>query len=165
MADLFVFYREEESEGASAPLAYAPLEAALAAFIDSDVPLAVEVVFVDEETIRTLNREQRQVDAVTDVLSFPALPLAAGAPLRRKDFPFDIDENGNLLLGSVVICVKRAREQAEEYGHSFRREIAFLTVHSLLHLLGYDHVDNPEGERQMRTKQNEILNKLGVTRD
>lgn len=164
MADLFVFYREQESEGASAPLAYAPLEAALAAFIDSDVPLAVEVVFVDEETIRTLNREQRQVDAVTDVLSFPALPLAAGAPLQKKDFPFDIDENGNLLLGSVVICVKRAREQAEEYGHSYERELHYLLVHGVMHCLGYDHMT--DGEKSvMRAAEESVLSKIGITRD
>ena len=78
---------------------------------------------------------------------------------------FDIAENGAVILGDIVISAERALLQAENYGHSFLREMAFLTVHSMLHLLGYDHVDDPQGEREMIEKQNEILKRLNITRD
>ncbi len=160
MAEKFSFYREEGEE----PLSYAPLEEALAAFTDSDVPLAAEAVFVGEEEIRRLNREQRQVDAVTDVLSFPALSLVPGAPIRKKDFPFDVDEAGNLLLGSVVICTARAREQAEEYGHSYARELHYLLVHGVMHCLGYDHTEADE-KAAMRAAEESVLCSIGITRE
>ena len=80
------------------------------------------------------------------------------------DSDYDTD-GGLLLLGDIVISAERAMEQAKEFGHSFRREMAFLTVHSMLHLLGYDHVGDPEGERIMFAKQEEILNLLGISRD
>ena len=120
------------------------------------------MTLTDNAAIQALNLEQRGIDAPTDVLSFPMLEFDENGNCLDNAFDFDGDF---VVLGDIVISCERALAQAEEYGHSFRREIAFLTVHSLLHLLGYDHVDNPEGERQMRTKQNEILNKLGVTRD
>lgn len=109
-------------------------------------------VMVDTpERIRTLNRDFRNVDRVTDVLTFPA--WEGEDPL-----------GGDGYLGDIMICYDRAKEQAEEYGHSLSRELAFLTVHGVLHLLGYDHMTGPE-ERVMRERQTAILNGMGVTRE
>ena len=94
------------------------LEDAMEGFVETDVPLAVEFVFVDEDEIRRLNREQRNCDRVTDVLSFPTLDGIKGKPLKKKEHLFECDENGNLFIGSVAVCIKRAQEQAEEYNHS-----------------------------------------------
>lgn len=116
---------------------------------------------MDNAAIQELNREQRGIDRPTDVLSFPMLYFDENGDIIDSDYDSDGDL---LLLGDIVISAERARQQAEEYGHGFVREMAFLTVHSMLHLLGYDHVDDPEGERIMFAKQEEILSKLGITR-
>ncbi len=113
----------------------------------------VSVTFTDNEKIHALNREYRNVDRPTDVLSFP---LSDG-----EDYDTDGDA---VLLGDIVISLERAQTQAEEYGHSFEREVAFLTVHSMLHLLGYDHETSPEDERDMFARQDEILISAGITR-
>ncbi len=116
----------------------------------------VSVTLVDNEAIREINNEHRGIDKATDVLSFP---------LGDED-SFDTDpETGAILLGDIVISLERAKEQAEEYGHSFRREVAFLITHSLFHLLGYDHVDSVEDEKLMFGKQDKVLDKLGITRE
>ncbi len=141
----------------------AALENALDGFVETDVPLAIEVSFVDEEEIRRLNRELRGIDKVTDVLSFPTLDLERGQAIKKADYPFEIDEEGRLLLGSIAICIKRAREQAEEYGHSFDRELHYLIVHGIMHCLGYDHMEESD-KAQMREQEEKILNKLGITR-
>ena len=122
----------------------------------------VSVLVVGEDEIRELNREHRGKDAVTDVLSFPILEFDEDANILDYDYDFD-DEL--VLLGDIVICAKRAEEQAKEFGHSFIREIAFLTVHSMLHLLGYDHEHSDDEEQLMFKKQKEILNLMGITRD
>lgn len=107
----------------------------------------ISISIVDEEEIKKLNNEYRGVDSVTDVLSFP---------LFEK---YEIPSEG--MLGDIVICSKRVIEQAEEFGHSEEREFVYLTVHSLLHLLGYDHIE--ENDRiEMRTKEKEIMKKLGI---
>lgn len=122
----------------------------------------ISVTFTDNEGIRELNREHRGIDRPTDVLSFPMLEFDENGDVASDECEYD----GELIvLGDIVISLERAREQAEEFGHSFLREVAFLTAHSMLHLLGYDHVDDEEGERIMRQKQSEILEKLGITRD
>ena len=139
------------------------LENALKGFVETDATLAIEVLFVDEAEIQRLNRELREIDKVTDVLSFPALDLERGQAIKKKDYPFDIDEEGRLLLGSIAVCVKRAKEQAEEYGHSYERELHYLIVHGIMHCLGYDHMEEKD-KAQMREKEEEILNKLGITR-
>ena len=102
------------------------------------------------ERIQTLNREFRNVDRVTDVLTFPA-------------WEGEISLSADGYLGDIMICYERAKEQAAEYGHSLERELSFLAVHGVLHLLGYDHITEPE-ERIMRERQTEILNGIGVTR-
>ena len=121
----------------------------------------VSLTITDDEGIRAINAETRGIDRPTDVLSFPMLEFDADGDVI--DAELDTDD-GFLLLGDIVIDAERARAQAEESGHSLRRELAFLTVHSTLHLLGYDHVDDPEGERFMFAKQDKILDKMGITR-
>ena len=111
-------------------------------------PRNVSILITDNEEIHGLNLEYRGKDAPTDVLSFP---------LFDEDGILDEEE-----LGDIVISLERALAQAEEYNHSLKREVAFLTAHSMLHLLGYDHEN---GEQEMYVKQDEILNELGITRD
>lgn len=139
------------------------LEKAMQNFVVSDVTLAVELIFTDGEEIRRLNREMRDTDKVTDVLSFPTLDGIKGEEIRGEDFPYDIDEEGNLLIGSIAICCERAKEQAEEYGHSYNRELHYLIVHGIMHCLGYDHMNDTD-KAEMREKEELILSKLGITR-
>ena len=96
-------------------------------------------------------------------MSFPTLDGIKGKPLRGADFPYDIDEEGRLLIGSIVICKQRAKEQAEEYGHSYERELHYLFVHGVMHCLGYDHIDEDE-RKEMREKEELVLQKLGIVR-
>lgn len=114
----------------------------------------LSVVLVDDERIRELNRDYRGVDRPTDVLSF-AMREGEGEPVQT--------EEGRELLGDIVISVETAERQANQYGHSLRRELAFLAVHGFLHLLGYDH-QSPEQERVMFGKQEEVLSALGLMR-
>lgn len=127
-----------------------------------DFDAEVSVTIVDNDEIRGINAQMRNIDKVTDVLSFPMLYFDENGDIIDSDYDMDGD---SIVLGDIVISAERAKSQAEEYGHSFKREIAFLTVHSMLHLLGYDHVDDPEGEKIMFAKQEEILNLLGITRE
>lgn len=120
----------------------------------------ISFTFTDNEGIREINRDYRNIDRPTDVLSFPMLEFCDD----ETDVEYET-ENGLVLLGDIVISVERAKEQAQEFGHSLRRELAFLTAHSMLHLLGYDHVDDPVGEKMMIEKQDIALNALGITRD
>lgn len=140
------------------------LENALQGFVATDVPLCVEVIFVDGEEIQRLNREMRSIDKVTDVLSFPTLDGIKGQAICGEEYPYDMDEEGNLLIGSIAICCDRAREQAEEYGHSYKRELHYLLVHGIMHCLGYDHMTDDE-KAEMREKEEYILSKLGITRE
>ena len=140
------------------------LQNAFDGFVKSDCKLVFEFIFVEAEEIRRLNREMRDTDKVTDVLSFPALDGIKGKELKKKDYPFEVDEEGNLFMGSIAVCLERAKEQAEEYGHSFGRELYYLLVHGVLHCLGYDHM-NDEDKAEMREKEELILTKLGKTRE
>lgn len=114
----------------------------------------VSVTLVDNARIREMNAEFREIDRETDVLSFPLGD--------EEGFEVDPDTDA-ILLGDIVISLEKARTQAEEYGHSFRREVAFLITHSLFHLLGYDHMTEDE-EKEMFAKQEKVLQKLGITR-
>ena len=114
----------------------------------------VSVTFTDNEGIRALNSQYRGIDKETDVLSFPLTDFEGGA-----EPPAD---EQTVSLGDVVISLEKAREQAQTFGHSFEREVAFLCVHSMLHLLGYDHVNSEQEDAQMREKQREILEKMGL---
>ena len=126
-----------------------------------DFPCEVDVLVTYDARIHELNREQRGIDQPTDVLSFPAFDLRPGALPE----PADADPGSGLVpLGDMVVSLERAAAQAKEYGHSNRRELAYLTVHSVLHLLGYDHLDEGPQKAQMRAKEEEILEKLDVIR-
>ena len=140
------------------------LEQFAAQDMDTDATLCMELVFTDEEGIRSLNASTRGKDAVTDVLSFPNLENIFCKPIRKADFPFDTDEEGNLFLGSVVICRQRAAQQAEEYGHSLEREVYYLAVHGLCHLLGYDHEEESD-KALMREREERILSAMNLGRD
>ena len=114
----------------------------------------ISITFTDNNGIQRLNRDFRGLDRPTDVLSFPLTDYEA------IDTPLADELCGS--LGDVVLSLEKAREQAEEYGHSLDREIAFLTVHSMLHLLGYDHETGEEDELDMRRRQSEILKNIGL---
>lgn len=109
------------------------------------------IIFVDSKKIHEINKTYRNVDRVTDVISF--------ALEDNKTIELD-----HRLLGDIYICIEKAEEQAKEYGHSFLRELAFLTIHGLLHLLGYDHMEKEE-EKIMFQKQEDILNEFGIRRE
>ena len=120
-----------------------------------DGPAEISVTFVDNNRIHELNKEYRDKDSATDVLSFPL----------GENGEYDIDEdNGCKLLGDIVISMERAMEQAELYGHSLQREVAYLTVHSMLHLLGYDHEAGGLEAVRMREKEEAVLIQLGLPR-
>ena len=122
----------------------------------------IDARVVDAEEIRRLNAEFRDKDVVTDVLSFPMFDYYNGAP--REDLEPD-PESGRVMLGDMVLCYTRACEQAEEYGHSAARECGFLTTHSVLHLLGYDHERGEDDTARMRRREKEYLEAIGLTRD
>lgn len=121
----------------------------------------VSVMFVDNDQIRELNRIHREIDRATDVLSFPLFEYDDDGEIIEEEL--DFSPNGEMLLGDIVVSLERAAEQAREYGHSFEREIGFLTVHSMLHLFGFDHM-TPEDEKEMFGYQDEILNRMGLLR-
>lgn len=126
--------------------------------------LSIELEFVSPEEIQTLNREYRGVDRVTDVLSFPYLDGVKGKVIRREDFGDDIDdETDSVLIGSVCINPERAKEQAEEYGHSLKREVCYLALHGFLHCFGFDHVEKAD-EEEMTALANEIMDSLDIKR-
>ena len=126
-----------------------------------DVPCVVEICLTDDEGIHQTNLDMRGVDAPTDVLSFPAFDLAPG----ELPGPEDADPGTGLVpLGDMVISLERVQAQAKEFGHSNRRELAYLAVHSVLHLLGYDHLDEGPMKRQMRGREEAILGELGISR-
>ncbi len=148
--------------------ARASLETTLSEAFIADMPLVLEVLFVSEEEIRSLNERERKVDRVTDVLSFPAMELTPGEEILSEEHGecIDEDETGaeRMYLGSVVVCTRRAREQAEEYGHSYAREVGYLIVHGMLHCLGYDH-ETEEEKAVMRKKEEELMRGLGLGRE
>ncbi|MGN0560896.1 MAG: rRNA maturation RNase YbeY [Candidatus Fimenecus sp.] len=116
----------------------------------------ISVTFVDDTRIQELNKQHRNIDKATDVLSFPL----------GENGVYDVNpETGAKLLGDIVISMERAVQQAEEYGHPLQREVAFLTVHSMLHLLGYDHVNGGLEAVHMREKEEAVLTQLGLKRN
>lgn len=141
-------------------LLVAAVSAALAAE-GVDIPCEVDILLTDDEGIHQINQEMRGVDRPTDVLSFPMFQLTPGS----KPLPEWADlETGLVPLGDMAISLERARAQAQEYGHSVQRELSYLAVHSVLHLLGYDHLDEGEQKRLMREREEEILSGLNQTR-
>lgn len=122
--------------------------------------VAVNVFFVSEKEIRRLNKEHRDIDKITDVLSFPMLEIKPGDNLEN----FKDDLFKEIFLGDIAICTNRAKQQAKEYGHSFKREVCFLALHGLLHLLGYDHIKKQD-ETKMMSLAETILKKSGIRRN
>lgn len=130
-------------------------------FMEFSNNVEISIMLVDDEEIHALNKLHRGIDRATDVLSFPMFEYNDDGEIDISEC--DFGENGEILLGDIVISLQRAAAQAEEYGHSFEREIGFLTAHSLLHLLGYDHME-PEEEKEMFALQEEILKSLELSR-
>ena len=134
---------------------------------DMNVPYQISLLFVDNEEIREINRDTRGMDKATDVLSFPMLDYPKNKVFKEvyKNTKFnEIYLDGNeLVLGDMVLSLERAKEQSIEYNHSFNREVCYLVVHSILHLLGYDHMEDEEKKR-MRKREEEILESLNITR-
>ena len=126
-------------------------------------PVEIALTVVSEEEIQQLNQEFREIDRVTDVLSFPQWDYEGQAPERVLSTAEKDLDTGEVCLGDIVICLQRARDQAAEYGHSLQREMAFLTAHSMLHLLGYDHMTEEE-EKVMFGKQEAVLTSLNILR-
>lgn len=142
-----------------------------ATYVNCPFEVSVEVTITDNETIKEINNEQRGINNPTDVLSFPMVEYQVPG---NFDFLHGTDDDvayeyfdpdtGELILGDIVLSVDKIYTQAEEFGHSIKRELAFLVAHSMLHLFGYDHME--DGERvEMERMQREILDKLGITRD
>jgi probable rRNA maturation factor len=127
----------------------------------------VSVLITGSGEIHDLNRQYRNVDSETDVLSFPAIEYGKPADfsfIKKGSADYFDMENGALILGDIVLCLERVRKQAGEYGHSQKRELGFLVAHSMLHLFGYDHIDDAE-RAVMERRQDEILNGIGITRE
>ena len=126
-----------------------------------DFPCEVDVCITSDDGIHEINRDMRQVDAATDVLSFPAFDLHPGELPGEEDAD---PGTGLVPLGDMVISLEHVAAQAKEYGHSNRRELAYLVVHSVLHLLGYDHLDEGPQKARMRAREEAILGEMGITR-
>ena len=127
-----------------------------------ELPCEISVLLTNDEGIHQINLDMRGVDRPTDVLSFPMFELEPGIPPEGEDY---LDPESELCpLGDMCISLERAEAQAAEFGHSVEREICYLTVHSVLHLLGYDHLDEGPMKAQMREREEAILEKLGITR-
>jgi len=128
----------------------------------------VSVLLVDNEAIRSINQETRNIDSETDVLSFPMIEYEEGKTYKdlylKHKFGPEFYDGEDLVLGDVVISMEKAREQSLDFGHSLKREACYLTVHSVLHLLGYDHMDE-EDKSKMRAAEEEILGALEITRE
>ena len=138
-------------------------ERTLEKFGNTESDAEVEITVCGEEEIKELNKEKRGIDKVTDVLSFQNLEKIK-LPLNAEDYPTDINpEDGSVIIGEIFICEKKVSEQSEEYGHSEEREVAFLTCHGMLHLLGFDHNDK-KSEEEMNGLCEEIITNAGYTR-
>lgn len=163
------FYVENESEK-TFPFDIEELTAQVAeAVLDAEgcpYEAEVNVLVTDNEGIRLYNREYRKIDRETDVLSFPNIPFEKEADfgvVEENEADYFQPDSGELILGDIILSADRIYSQAESYGHSVKREFAFLVAHSMLHLCGYDHEVPAEAE-VMEQKQNDILNSLGITR-
>ena len=127
------------------------------------VPCEINVLVTDNEGIRVINQASRNVDSATDVLSFPMFELTAGK-LPEDWTPYFDPQTGRVPLGDMAISLEKALEQARDFGHGVKREIGYLTVHSVLHLLGYDHLDEGPMKRQMRRQEETIMAQLMLSR-
>ena len=137
---------------------------------DCEDDCQVDLYLTDDENIREINRDNRNIDKVTDVLSFPNLPFTPDTVAdfslldEMSEAEYTDPESGKIMLGEIVICKSKVISQAADYGHSVKREFAFLIVHSMLHLFGYDHM-TPEDAAIMEPKQKEILEAMNISRE
>lgn len=123
----------------------------------------IEAEIISAEEMRALNAETRNVDSVTDVLSYPSLEIKS-LPVAVSDFPYDVDpDSGKLILGELAMCMEKIEAQAEEFGHTKTREAGYLFLHGLLHLLGFDHIEEAD-KAVMRSHEEAILNGLNILR-
>ncbi len=133
-----------------------------------DREVEISLTITNDEGIQELNREFREIDRPTDVLSFPNVSYEEPGDFSVMEGEQEVDllnpDTGNIMFGDIVVNEDRVRSQAQEYGHSTKREFAFLIAHSMLHLCGYDHVEEDEA-KVMEKKQSDVLNTLGITRD
>ena len=132
-----------------------------------EITVEVSVIFVDNEQIREINRENRNIDKETDVLSFPMLDYENKKVYKDMYLNFDFDQTykdgEEVVLGDIVLSLEKALEQSKEFNHSFKREASYLVIHSILHLLGYDHMEEDD-KKIMRKREEEILNSLNIVR-
>lgn len=128
----------------------------------------VSVIFIDNDKIREINKEYRNIDMETDVLSFPMLEYPHKMVYKDVYLNYEFNDSfldeGKLVLGDIAISLEKAKEQSEEFGHSFLREVCYLTIHSVLHLLGYDHMGKDD-KIKMRKREEEMLEKFNINRD
>lgn len=161
MSNLVVYCEDEESKNY-------PLQTvadAAGKILNQSAPLAIEVAFVGEDEIRALNRDKRGKDAVTDVLSFPYFDGIRRKTIDINDYAGDVDEeDGRLLIGSICVCEKRAKEQAADFGHSVSREVCYLVAHGILHCFGYDHIEKND-EEEMTALAEKIMSAAGIERN
>ena len=164
------FYFESEWDGEPFPDCESTLRSVFEKacdYVDCPYECTVNMLLTDDTAIHSMNKEFRGIDRATDVLSFPMVDYEAPGNfdgLENHTEEYFEPDSGELLLGDIVISVERAIAQAVEYGHSLKREMAFLTAHSMLHLFGYDHMTDEE-RMDMEQKQEEILLQLGISRD
>lgn len=156
----YIYFSNEQDKEKDSPELRCLVKAAIYAALDYEdfrKSAEVSVTFTDNEGIHEINKKERNIDSPTDVLSFPIM--------SGDDSDADTDRTtGAVMLGDIVLNLERARAQAAEYGHSYTREVAFLTVHSVLHLLGYDHLTSEEADRDMRARQDAVLDMMGIKR-
>ena len=127
--------------------------------------LTINLSFVSKQEIQKVNKEFRNVDKFTDVLSFPLIENSENKQINKETFPYDVDlDSGEICLGDILICREVALEQAREYGHSYDREVCYLLVHGIFHLLGYDHMQDDEKE-VMRSREEEVLQRFNIKKD
>ncbi len=147
-----------DTPGLVNPLVTRNIRRCIEATLDAEkivVRCEINVLVTDDKGIRAINCASRNIDRATDVLSFPMFDLIAGAP--PQDWTDYLDpETGTCPLGDMCICLERAKAQAKEFGHSVKREVGYLTIHSMLHLLGYDHLDEGPMKKQMRAREEAI---------
>lgn len=164
-----IFYVENETNAAFEFDVNELVEAVLkeaCAFEKCPYEIEVNICITDEVGIRAYNREYRKIDKATDVLSFPAVDYDSPADfsyVTENEMAYLNPQTQELMLGDIILCEEKIREQAKEYGHSTKREFAFLLTHSMLHLFGYDHMEEQE-ENVMFERQEQILQNLGITR-
>lgn len=132
-----------------------------------NVPYEISIIFVDSKEIKEINNDMRGIDNATDVLSFPMLEFEKDKYFKDiyvnyEFMPYELNE-GRLVLGDMALSLERAKEQSIEYGHSFIREVMYLVVHSILHLLGYDHMEDDD-KKIMRKREEDIMQKFNITR-